>query len=258
MEFASLSLLAGSPFPLPGFGLALTQPSVKEISFMGEVSFYHSLAILNTSKDKYQEQMEKTYADKPEELEFLREKLMFLTDYSLTLELLESNPEMKMNFQSLLYLIVPNMSKCFMDDRTMILTIRDGEKPRQIIVNDELFKELRDGIEKMFQSDSINKNDFNPVNDKAAQIAEKIRKRRSIVAHETGKDGQKTSALATAVSIISTADGIPLHEVLEYTVPQLFFQLERSKKYNEYKTQITLGAFSGLKDVEISEWMETI
>lgn len=194
-------------------------------------------------------------------LEKLEEEMAFMSDFQLILRMVEADAENKVCFEGLLYLILPNLSKCFSDEQILILTLKDPNEEsgsRQMIVNDREFSLIKKVVEDMFQSDEINKPEFNPANDKAAEIAEKIMARRRKIAAEKGLLNQEHSALATAISVLSTSNYLDLNSVLNYTVPQLHYQVERSRKLVEYQTQMTLGAFGGLKDVEISDWTSSI
>lgn len=261
MEFLSLSLLAGSPYVIPEMQIELIQPKIKDIALLGEFSFYQAVSVFGITKEAYQKQVEKTIEEQELDEETrakLLGQLALTSNLTIVLEVLNGNNDLKNAFTGLLFLLLPKLQKCSIDERIMLLSFLDGDKRTDKIISDTEFSLLSHAIGRMFDMGEKDKSAFNPSNDKAAQIAAKIESRRSKVAKETGKDGQKTSALATAVSIISTADGIPLQEVLNYTIPQLHFQLERSKKYSEFQTQITLGAFGGLQDVEIAEWMHSI
>ncbi len=254
----SLALLAGTPIPFPEMEIEFVQPRIKDIAKMGEDNFYIVLNVFNTTKESIIDQMNKKYAQDKEALDFILGDLQFKTRFQIVREILDRDDDTKSHLASFLYICFPALSKVFIDKDAMIMTIKKEEGNKMVVVSDELYDELASMVNSIFGSDDLNKSSFNPANDKAAEIAAKIQKRRNIVAKEQGLDNKKTSSLATAVSILSTTDKIPLMEVLNYTLPQLAYQVERSKQFVGYNTQITLGAFSGLKDVEIADWSKAI
>lgn len=264
MAINSLTLLAGTPIPIPELGVELHQPRLKEIAVLGEDNFYQALAILTTKKETYLAEMEKRFQKEPETFKAIQERISFLSDFQLVLHLLDANEESSLVIKSFFYTVFPTLGKCFIDDMAMILSFKDGIdengkiKYKQVIVSEQQFLALSGIVEELFASEEMNKQAFNPANDKAAQIAAKIEARRAKVASEKGLDKNKNSMIATSISILSSIAYIPLETLLNYTLPQLSYQLERSKELVSYETQMTLGAFSGLKDIEIADWSKPI
>lgn len=260
----SLDLVAGTPIPIPELGVEFHQPTLKQIAQMGESNFYQSLAVFMTKKEDYLAELEKRFENSPELLEEVKGRLAFMNNFQLVLSILDANKESIGILRSFLFVVFPNLSKCFIDEIAMILSFKVGVKEdgspeiKQVIINEGEFNAIAEVVQDLFASEELNKSAFNPANDKAASIAAKIEARRAKVAAENGLDKKKTSMIATSISILSTIGFTPLDTILNYTLPQLGFQLDRAKQFVSYETQMTLGAFSGLKDVEIADWAKLI
>lgn len=252
-----LLIESGCPVPIPSMGLELYQPTIRDIARFGEDNFSTVLSLVSYSKEDYIEHAETAYKNEPEKIESVKNELMFMTDFQLILETANESSEMQSIFTSFLYLLIPIAKKIVIEEKRF-LTISFNNGKEALFMTDSMFAELKEAILDMFLLREQKKAGFNPANDKAAQIAKKLEDRRNKLARMRGEVDKNTSSLATAASIVSSIDGVSLVEVYKYTLPQLIHQLDRSEKYVYYKTQITLGAFAGLKDVEISDWRESI
>ena len=252
-----LLIESGCPIPVPSMGLELYQPTIKDIARFGEENFSTVLSLVNYTKEDYLNHAKKSFENEPDKIEAVRNELTFMTDFQLILETANETTEMQSLFTSSLYLLIPIAKKVVIEERRFLTISFANDKPA-LFMTDDMFLDLREAIVDMFLLDEKSKAGFNPANDKAAQIAKKLEDRHKKLAKMRGEHEKETSALATAASIVSSIDGVSLLEVYGYTLPQLVHQLDRSEKYVYYKTQITLGAFAGLKDVEISDWRESI
>lgn len=253
----ALKLLAGTPLPVPQLGLEIHQPKLKEIALLGEKELYQTYSLLTLTKEKYLKMVEAKSEGNVEMLESVKNKLMFMNDFQLILETALQDSSLHSNLMGFLYIVFPKAKKITVELNFLIISWLDPDS-KETLITDIEFQHLSPIFDKMFNTGNTEKEEFNPINDKAAEIAAKIEARRKRLAREKGEEKVEKSALATGISVLATADGIPLDVILNYTIPQLYYQLERSRKYSEYQTQITLGAFAGLKDVEIADWTHSI
>lgn len=253
----ALKLLAGTPLPVPQLKIEIHQPRLKEIALLGEKELYQVYSLLTLTKDKYLKMVENKEGMTKEVIDSVKNKLMFMNDFQLILETALQDGALHSNLVGFLYIVFPKAKKVTVENNFLIISWKE-EGMKESLITDIEFQHLAPIFDKMFNTGGASKEEFNPINDKAAEIAAKIEARRKRLAKEKGEDNQEKSALATGISVLATADGISLDTILNYTVPQLYYQLERSRKYSEYQTQITLGAFAGLKDVEIADWTHSI
>lgn len=252
----TLKILAGSPLPIPEIGLEIHQPTLREVALLGEQELYQIFSLLTLTKERYMQMVEAKANTTKEMIDAVKNKLMFMTDFQLILETTLHDSVIQANLVGFLYIIFPK-AKTITVEKNFIIISWQGDKKETLMTSFE-FEFFVPVIKSMFDTGDKNQKEFDPVNDKAAEIAAKIEARRKKLAKEKGLDREEKSALATGISVLSTADGVSLDTILNYTIPQLYYQLERSRKYSEYQTQMTLGAFAGLKDVEIADWTHSI
>lgn len=253
----SLRLLAGSPLPVPELSVEIHQPTLREVALLGEKELYQVYSLLTLTSEKYMKMVEAKAEGDKEMIEAVKNKLMFMDDFQLVLETALQDGALNSNLIGFLYIIFPKAKKITVEKNFLIISWLNSDKKELLMTNKE-FQHFVPVIDRMFNTGNSNKEAFNPINDKAAEIAAKIEARRKRLAKEKGEDKEEKSALATGISVLATVDGMSLDTILNYTIPQLYYQLERSRKYSEYQTQITLGAFAGLKDVEIADWTHSI
>lgn len=253
----SLKLLAGAPLPVPQLKVEIHQPTLREIALLGEKELYQVYSLLTLTKERYMKMIEAKAEGNEDLIEPVKNKLMFMNDFQLILETALQDGALHGNLVGFLYIIFPRAKKITVENNFLIISWLDEGKKESLITDIE-FQHLVPIFSKMFNTGNADKEEFNPINDKAAEIAAKIEARRKRLAREKGEDKEEKSALATGISVLATVDGLPLDTILNYTVPQLYYQLERSRKYSEYQTQMTLGAFAGLKDVDIADWTHSI
>lgn len=253
-----LMLNSGCDIPITSMGVEVRQPTLKDIAKFGEKNLAKVLSLIDYSKKDYEEYLEaKLDAGEfsQEEVEAVKTDLMFMTDFQLILEAAKEETVLRASFTSLFYFLFPTSKRVVIEeDRFVSISFTDR---KAITLSEEMFLEFKDVVLEMFLMKGVEKSAFNPVNDKAADIARKIEERRRKLAAEKGED-EDSSPIATNASIVSTLDGISIREVYQYTLPQLYQQLERAMTYSTFKDQITLGAFAGLKDVELADYRQKI
>lgn len=254
----TLKMIAGSPLPIPSLGLEIHQPTIREVALLGEKELFQVYSLLTMTKEKYLEVITKKTNNDPEIVMSVKNSLMFMDDFQVILETAMQDSGLYANFVGFFYIIFPKARKITATERFLMISWQKETGREETIISGKEFSEMVPVFTKMFETEGSQKEDFNPVNEQAAEIAAKIQARRKRLAREKGTDGEEKSALSTAISVLATADGLSLDTILNYTIPQVYYQLERTKKYNEYQSQITLGAFGGLKDIEIADWMHSI
>lgn len=224
---------------------------------MGEGRFLQGISLITTTKERYEKMLESNDSITEEQRESVKNELMFMTDFQLVLNTANSDKEMESVFRDFLMLLLPKARRVSLEDSFVIISWIDKETEALIMTATE-FESVAEIVPQILLSNDGGEQEFNPSSDQAAQIAAKIQARRDIVAKEKGLEKKQESPIGTAVSIISTSDGIPISEVVNYTLPQLFMQLDRTGKLQDFQTQITLGVMGGLKDVDIVDWKESI
>lgn len=252
MKIDKLALLTGVNIPIPTMQMELKQPTIKEIAKIGEEEFFSALGYCLVTKEDFLKAAEdRTEEEKAQ----LRAELEFLTDLDVVLASISGSPETIQNLKNFLLLLFPGLKKISISEGFVTGVRMDGT---DFLINSEMFKEISSAVSKLFSMPESNSSKLNPVGDKAKAIAAKIEARRKKLAQKNAGGEIGGSALASAMSVLSTASGISVREIAEYTIPQLFTQVDRANKFIAYQDQISLGAFGGLKDVELVDWKEVL
>ena len=98
---------------------------------------------------------------------------------------------------------------------------------------------------------------FNPANDKAREIAEKLMRGRQRVAEEKGQSN--TSIFTQYLSILTVGiNSMSLHDLKELTIFQLYDLVERYMLYVNWDMDIRCRLAGGSPDSSPDNWMKTI
>lgn len=239
-----LMLLAGVDIPFIEAQIAIHQPTLKEISMIGEESFYTGCGVLNFSKDNLS----------PED----RINLMGVSNFEILMSILAGNHldvrQNKVCALMVLSLLFPGYEIKF---SLKEITLQKEDEIRSI--NSENFERFKEILTAMFclkGRGSEEHPEYNPGGKYAKEIADKIAKGRQKVAEQKGE--QKISILSLFASIVAVGQQQDLNEVLNYTVYQLFDQYDRFE-LREANDMYFRAQLAGARDLkEIDNWRKNI
>lgn len=241
-----LKLYSGNDIPFPEAKLAVHQPTIREIAWVGEKNFFIGCEFLNFSKDKFLDTKDKLNS-------------MDKTNFDVFIAMAETdNPQMKKYkncAKMVLSLLFPNCKVTFADQKIVL-----KNKDEIHIIDNKNFEKFKFILSKIFcLKGEGNPESYNPQGDQAKRIAEQLKKGREKVAAQKGSSGKTTpSIFAKYISILSTGQNISVRELLNYTVFQLYDEFHRfnlKQNFDSYVQQALVGA----KDLEKPEyWMEDI
>lgn len=259
----SLSRIAGTPVPIPMLRTLLKQPDIKTIASLGEDNFSSATSLLQLDKDMYVKSiLEKVEEENKQEVGF-ELSIKYPSNLAVFLDILTGDDAYfdRINLETFLHIIFPELDSIVWSPPMgfqLVLVNSRGEKNPVMIMEDN-FEEFREDIGECFRIDSgSDTSEYNPLGEEASRIANLIEEAKQKRNQNKPKETTKTSAIGTLCSILATGDGISLLEVLNLTLPQLIIQSSRTIDLKDYTTQITLGAFAGLKDTEISDWRKPV
>ena len=240
-----LLFLSKNDIPFQEAQVIIHQPSIKEIAYIGEETFFTGCELINFSKNILQEQDKINLEDK--------------TNFDILIAILnERNAVMQRNrdcVEMILALVFPFYLIEIKKD--CIELNKEGEKERHKIDNSN-FEDFKKIFNEMFSFNKNNfSNDYNPSGELAKQIAEKLRKRHQKIA-ETKKEKQKIDVLSRYVSILAVGERKDINQLLNYSVYQLYDEFERFKlkMSNDIYLQAKMAGAKDLKEVE--DWMKDI
>lgn len=243
-----LMLLSGIDIPFPQAQITIHQPRIKEISFIGEETFFLGCEILNFSKDLLGTEDKSNLENK--------------TNFEVLMSIMRDNknPAVQKNricATMVLTLIFPDCKIHFNKDHIDIASEGDLTDIHKI-TNDnfEAFKEI---IAEMFclKHDLGNGPVYNPGGDRAAAIAAKLNKGRAKAAQSKGEK-TKISIISRYMSILAVGNQQSFDSLNEYTVYQLFDKFNRYEMKNNFDIYLS-AKLAGAKDLEeVDNWMKDI
>lgn len=238
-----LLLLSGNDIPFIPAQITIHQPTIREIAYIGEESFFTGCQLLNFSKNILSEE------DKM--------NLEEATNFDILIAILrEQNAVMQKNrncVDMVLALIFPEYEISFKRDCIQIK--KENEEHKIDNSNYEEFKSIISSIFNFGDSKSSNQ-DFNPSGELAKRISEKLKKRHQKLAEN--KPAQKIDILSRYISILSVGEQKDMNLLLNYTTYQLFDEFKRYelKMGHDIYVQAKMAGAKDLKEVE--DWMQDI
>lgn len=244
-------IFAGGQVPVEKCNIAITQPTLKEICAFGEDNFFISIQLfVNIEK-----------AVNP--LKEGNSRLAMLSDFQVLMVLFDQDIQSKTLIQSFFELIMPNYVVRF--DPGSLSFLVDQESNKKIIgqLNPMNFEYFQETLKRIFLPKGlVDQTEYNPANEAAAKIAEKLKKgnekRQQLKAEEGSQD---TSLFANYLSVLSVGTGISLNLLLDYTPFQIY------DAYNRYTTKLAYDLYQKIattpmmdvsKMKEPKNWMEDL
>ena len=245
----SLTLISGIDVPIPEIGVNIHQPTIREIAYIGEKSFYEAAQTIIIQKENFINGLENiTQEDKT--------ALSQMSNFEIFLKLVEANPLSSTKVQMLLSLLFPDFNSSI-EERFIFLV--NPKEQKNILINDSNFEILQEVITTILCLQSGNtKEEFNPQGDRAREIAEKIKRGRERAARLKGEKRQQSSFLSKYISGLGIGTNtLNIHNVLDLTLYQLLNQLERYGLYTQYNISIQ-AKIAGAEGVEDVDWLKDI
>lgn len=240
-----LMLLSGTDIPFLGAQVLIHQPTIKEISLIGEESFYSGCGSLNFSKNNL------SLED--------RNVLINYSDFEVLMSMINSSDfqarENKVNGMMVLTLLFPDYQIIFNNQE---IELRKEDECH--LINSENFEEFKKILRAMFclEGRDGDQQNYNPSGQKAQEIIDKLNKRKQKIAEQNNENNQKISVLGRLASIVATGQKQNLNEILDYTVYQLFDQFDRLTLKDQFDIHLK-AQMAGARDLgEIEDWRKEL
>lgn len=245
----SLTLISGIDIPIPEIGVNIHQPTIREIAYIGEKSFYEAAQTIIVKKENFINGLENTTEED-------KIALSQMSNFEIFLKLVEANPLSSTKVQMLLSLLFPDFNSSI-EERFIFLV--NPKEQKNILINDSTFEILQEVITTILCLQSGNtKEEFNPQGDRAREIAEKIKRGRERAARLKGEKNQQSNFLSKYISGLGIGTNtLNIHNVLDLTLYQLLNQLERYGLYTQYNISIQ-AKMAGAEGVEDVDWLKDI
>ena len=236
-----LALMAGVDIPIPECQLVLHQPTIKEIAYIGEKNFFMGIQCLSIRKSMIS-QGESLLAD-------TNNFQIFMTVMAEPSEV-----EKKEAVKQVLQLLFPSYKVSF-TPRSLLFVGTELTATVDEINFEALQQVVRQAL--CVNNGPMDQQTFNPANEKAREIAEKLMRGRQRVAALKGED--KASIFAQYLSILTVGlESMSLHDCLNLTMYQLFDLMERYSLYVNWDIDIRSRLAGGKPDTKPDNWMKNI
>lgn len=236
-----LALATGVDIPMPELQLTLHQPTIREISMIGEEDFFTGIQLLCLNKTMYIE-------DKS-----LLEQTTNFQIFMTVMNEKEMLSKKEVVFQ-VLTLIVP-LAKIMITPNSLILNIQGV----QVIIDEGNFEVFQKILREMFcLNKSSDQQLYNPANKRAKEIADKIMEgRRKVAAINAEKN--KGSMLGQYLSVLTIALGsMSFWDCCQLTIYQLYDLIERYNLYLSWDLDVRSRLAGGKPDKPAENWMKNI
>ena len=236
-----LALMTGSDIPIPECQLTIHQPTLKEISLIGEDIFFKAVQCLTLNKSMFVQ-------DK-DVLESINNFQIFMTIMS------EKETVDKKEAVKQLFLIIFPQYHVMFTPQSLIFTKSESDN---VIVDENNFDFLQRAMRAVFCSKDgpMDQQAFNPANAKAQEIAQKLMRGRQRVAEQNGS--AQASIFSQYLSALSIGIHVSLLDLENYTMFQLLDSLERYSLYTNWDIDIRSRLAGAKVDKQPDNWMKNI
>ena len=235
-----LALMTGIDFPIPELQVIIHQPTLKEISMIGETDFFLGIQVLSINKNVYiqDEQILQQVTNFDVFISIMNEKEAIDKKTAALQVLTLLFPQYKVN-------ILPRSIMLSQNDETFIIDER----------NFEVFQKV---VSEQFCLKDTEQQQFNPQSKKAREIAQKLMKARQRVAEiKAAENSGSILGLYLSVLVVGTGS-MSLQQAGELTMYQLYDLIERYHLYINWDIDIRSRMAGAKADKPLENWMKQI
>lgn len=252
-----LSLTTGVDIPIPELQIVIHQPTIKEIALIGEEKFFSYLSYFNINNSILINYINKDDFILEEIYEAYIEALQKLSNLETIMFLIKNNELIKEDIidgiTTILNLIIPNYNFHFdLEDEVII-----GYGQNILIINSQRFNIIREIIEIIFDLKNIqgnSKEEFDPADEKAKEIMEKIKAGRKKIAQQQYKE-ETGSFLSKYVMILMIGLKYDINQILNLTLYQMIKLVKKYTDKLQYDTQLQISVASMQSLNNLQHWI---
>lgn len=236
-----LALMTGIDIPIPECQIIIHQPTIKEISYIGETDFFIGVQTLGLNKTMFLQ-------DK-DVLDDVNNFQIFMTVINE-----KETEDKKRAVKQVLKISFPKYNVMF-TPRSLIFQHESGN----VTIDENNFEILQEYIRSIFCSKSgpMDQQAFNPANAKAKEIADKLMRGRQRVAEINGT--ANSSVFSQYLSSLTVGlNSMSLNDLLNCTMFQLYDLLERYLLYTNWDIDLRSRLAGAKPDSKPDNWMKNI
>lgn len=233
--------MTGVDIPIPELQTTLHQPTLKEISFIGEKDFLIGIQCLS---------IQKSMLIQDESL------LSQTSNFQIFMTVMNDKltADKKQSVLSALSLLFPN-HQIFITPRAISLNADGGS----VVIDENNFEVIQQVIGQVFCLSKTDQSTFNPANKQAKAIADKLMKARQRVAAQKASGHGEGSAFAQYISTLTVGLGsMSLQDCINLTMYQLYDLVERYSLYINWDIDLKSRLAGAKPDKPVDNWMKNI
>lgn len=236
-----LALMCGTDIAVPECQLILHQPSISEISMLGEKDFFIGVQCLCLYKSMF-------ISEDKIDLSDINNFQIFMT----IMQEKQAKDKKKATIQTL-SLLFPNYKVLF---TPMSMILEQGEN--SVIIDENNFEQLQEVFRLIFcmKNAPMDQVAFNPQGAKAKEIAQKLMRGRERIAAE--HNDANSSSLSQYLSVLSVGLHLDLESLIKLTMFQLYDLIERFSLWTNWDLDIRSRLAGAKPEDKIDNWMKNI
>lgn len=236
-----LAMMCGTDIPVPECQVTVHQPKIKEIALIGEQDFFIGAQTLCLNKSMFVEG---------------KDDLANTSNFQIFMMIMSEKEakDKKIAVQQVFQLIFPKY-KVLITPRSLII----NDEGENIMIDESNFDYLQDILRMIFCSKNgpMDQQAFNPANDKAKEIAQKLMRGRERIASERGDSN--SSVFSQYLSILTIGiSSMSIQNLMDLTMFQLYDLIERYSLYVNWDIDIRSRLAGGKPDKSPDNWMKNL
>lgn len=241
MEDLRAALMTGIDIPIPECKLIMHQPSIKEISYLGEQQYFVGAQTLCLNKSMFVQ--DKNELDAINNFQIF---MMVMTE--------KEAQDKKQSVMAVLRLLFPDYKVLLTPQSLLFQT--EGQEALVIDVNN--FEDFQKYLRQEFcvSTGPMDQQAFNPANAEAKRIADKLMQGRARIASEKGSS--VSSIIVQYLSILPVAIHVSKTELQTYTLFAFYDLIERFALWINWDLDVRTRLAGGKPDSNPENWMKNL
>lgn len=232
-----LALMCGKDMPIPECELVIHQPTIEEIAMIGEDDFYSGAQCLCINKTMFSQG---------------KNDLSNTNNFQIFMMIIQEKEaaDKKFAVQQVLTLLFPNYKVSFTPNSMIMMG------PQMVTIDESNFEKLQEIMRLIFCVKDEPSISYNPSNDKARDIAQKLMRGKQRVAELKGET--HASIISQYLSTLAVGLQQSLRDLTNLTLFQLYDLIERYSLYINWDIDIRSRLAGGKPDKQPDNWMKNI
>ena len=235
-----LAMICGTDIPVENCQLVLHQPRLEEIALIGEREFFAGAQTLCLHKTM-----------------FIEDKILLATTTNFQIFMMimseKEAKDKKDSVKKVLTLVLPDYQVLFTPNSLVF-----KREEITILVDETNFEDLQQALRDIFcmKDGPMDQQTFNPINEKAKEIADKIMKGRQKVAELKGNTN--VSVFTQYISMLTIGLHISMLDLKQLTMFQLYDLVERFMLWLNWDIDLRSRLAGAKPDEHPDNWMKNI